>query len=273
MIIGMRGHDFGRMEPDQLAETIASHGFAATQLAFGKAFVQSPETYMTDERLTAIRDTFAAHGIAVPVMGCYVSASDRDPAKLEAAKAKFAEYLRASVKLGALCVGTETTHFTFDESEREPAYARLLDFTRAAVAVAEACGATVGIEPVAYHTLATPELTRRLLDDVPSDHLKVILDTANLVPPGESRPEAQHDLLARALALFGDRICALHVKDGVWNSENRWENRPLGEGIMDWTALMPRLRANNDNLCALREEVWSGRADEEYAIMRRWAQL
>ena len=30
MIIGMRGHDFGRMEPDRLAEAIASHGFRAT---------------------------------------------------------------------------------------------------------------------------------------------------------------------------------------------------------------------------------------------------
>ena len=136
MIIGMRGHDFGRMEPDQLAEAIASHGYRATQLAFGKAFAQSPETYMTDEGLAAVREAFAARGIAVPVMGCYVSASDRDPAKLEAAKAKFAAHLRASVKLGAGCVGTETTHFTFDESERESAYARLVDFTRAAVTVA-----------------------------------------------------------------------------------------------------------------------------------------
>lgn len=272
MIIGMRGHDFGRMHPAQLAEHIASHGFRATQLAFSKAFVDGPEATMTDEGLDAVREAFAARGVAVPVMGCYVSASDRDPETLAAAKAKFAAHLRASVRLGALCVGTETTHFTFDESEREPAYARLLDFTRSAVAAAEACGATVGIEPVAYHTLATPEMTCRLLSDVPSDHLKIILDTANLVPPGESRPEAQHDLLTCALEGFGDKICALHVKDGVWNSENRWENRPLGEGIMDWPALLPRLRAHNDRLCALREGVWPGRADEEYALMCRWAQ-
>lgn len=272
MIIGMRGHDFGRMQPAELAERIASHGFRATQLAFSKAFAGSPEANLTDESLDAIRNAFASRGVAVPVLGCYVSASDRDPEKLEAAKAKFAAHLRASVRLGALCVGTETTHFTFDESEREPAYARLLDFTRAAVAVAESCGATVGIEPVAYHTLSTPEMTRRLLDDVPSDHLKVILDTANLVPPGETRKEAQHDLLSRALDSFGGKICVLHVKDGIWNSENRWENRPLGEGIMDWPTLLPRLRAHNDRLCALREGVWPGRAGEEYATLCRWMQ-
>lgn len=272
MIIGMRGHDFGRMEPGQLAEKLALHGARATQLAFGKAFVQGPDVYMTDEGLSAIRETFEERGIAIPVMGCYVSASDRDPAVLEAAKAKFAAHLRASVRLGAGCVGTETTHFTFDEAEREAAYARLLDFTRSAVAAAEDCGATVGIEPVAYHTLSTPELTSRLLRDVSSDRLRVILDTANLIPPGETRPGAQLDLLERALSLFGDRVCVLHVKDGIWNSENKWENRPLGEGIMDWPTLLPRLRAHNDSLCALREGVWPGRADEEIALMRRWAE-
>ena len=54
MIIGMRGHDFGRMEPPALAEKIASYGFRATQLAFGKAFPQSAETYMTKEALHSI---------------------------------------------------------------------------------------------------------------------------------------------------------------------------------------------------------------------------
>ena len=273
MIIGMRGHDFGRMEPAVLAQKIASHGYRAAQLAFGKAFPQSPEAYMTEQALMDIRSAFASRQIQIPVMGCYVSAGDRDDAVRDAAKEKFCAALRASVILGAGCVGTETTHFNLDETEREEAYAGLLDFVRGAVSVAEECHATVGIEPVAYHTLSTPEMTRRLLEDVPSDHLRVILDLANLVPPGVSDPAVQHDMLDRALACFGDKVCVLHVKDGVWNSENRWENRPLGEGIMDWETLLPRLRMHNDNLCALREGVWTGRADDEYAILRRWMQL
>ncbi|MGN0995679.1 MAG: hypothetical protein ACI4PG_02110, partial [Candidatus Ventricola sp.] len=93
MIIGMRGHDFGRMEPAQLASEIASVGFRATQLAFGKAFPPREDGYLTDEALSSIRHAF--DGIALPVMGCYVSASDRDPAVLNAAKAKFSAHLRA----------------------------------------------------------------------------------------------------------------------------------------------------------------------------------
>ena len=270
MIIGMRGHDFGRMQPDALAEAIASAGFCATQLAFTKAFEGPAEQYMTPQALASIRESFAARGIALPVMGCYISASDRDDAVREDAKRRFGECLRASVILGAGCVGTETTHFTFDESEREAAYARLLDFARTAAAEAQACGAIVGIEPVALHTLNTPELTRRLLDDVNSPNLKVILDVANLVTPQAVSPEAQRDILERSLACFGKEIVALHVKDGAFDAEGKWQNRPLGEGVMDWARLLPRLRENNDSLCALREGVFPGLAREECAIMHRW---
>ena len=238
MIIGMRGHDFGRMEPQALAAAIRETGFEATQLAFTKAFPAPAEQYMTREALCDIRDAFA--GLALPVMGCYVSASDRDPDTLAEAKARFKRALSASVTLGAGCVGTETTHFTFPESEREAAYARLL------------------------------ELTRRLIADVNSPNLRVILDTANLVTPESTAPEAQMEILERALSCFGERICALHVKDGVFGREGKWENRPLGQGVMDWPRLLPRLRAHNDALCALREGVFPGMAKEECQMMHRW---
>ena len=270
MIIGMRGHDFGRMEPDVLAAAIAEKGFACAQLAYGKAFPQSADAYMTPEALASIRASFEANGVRIPVMGCYISASDKDDAVRDAAKAKFAEALRASVLLGAGCVGTETTHFTFDESEREAAYARLIDFLRAVVPVAEECGAIVGIEPVAVHTLNTPELIRRMLQDVPSDNLKIILDMGNLVRPETCSPEAQADILTRCLECFGEKICALHLKDGVFDENGHWSKRPLGEGFMDWQHLLPRLKAHNDSLCVMREEVWPGRAEEERAIIERW---
>lgn len=270
MIIGMRGHDFGRMEPEELAKAIAQKGFRATQLAFTKAFPGPAETYMTAERLEAVRDVFAAQGVRVPVMGCYISASDRDEAVRADAKEKFVACLRASVVLGALCVGTETTHFTFEESEREAAYARLLDFMRAVVPVAEGCGAIVGIEPVACHTLCSPEMTRRLLDDVPSVNVKIVLDMANLVTKDTCSPEAQLDILKRCLALFGDKICVLHVKDGVFDDNGKWVARPMGEGVMDWKTLLPILRAHDDSLCVLREGVWPGREEEERRLIESW---
>ena len=78
------------------------------------------------------------------------------------------------------------------------------------------------------------------------------------------------EILERALSCFGKQICVLHVKDGVFNGEGKWENRPLGQGVMDWPRLLPRLREHNDTLCALREGVFPGIAKEECQIMHRW---
>ena len=100
MIIGMRGHDFGRMKPRALALAIREAGFEATQLAFAKAFPAPAEQYMTPGALSEIRSAFA--GIVLPVMGCYVSASDRDPDVLAEAKVLFKRSLSASVILGAI---------------------------------------------------------------------------------------------------------------------------------------------------------------------------
>lgn len=270
MIIGMRGHDFGRMQPEALARAISGAGFRATQLAFTKCFDGPAASYLTDEALASIRGLFASHDVAVPVMGCYVSASDADAAVFEQAKETFSTCLRASVKLGAGCVGTETTHYAGDDAGREEAYARLLRFVKSAAAVAESCGAVIGIEPVALHTLNTPELTRRLLDDVASPSLKVILDTANLVTPETVAPEAQREILERSLACFGEDIVALHVKDGFFDADGKWQNVQLGHGVMDWARLLPRLREKHDHLCALREGVFPGKAAEEIETMRRW---
>ena len=68
MIIGMRGHDFGRMEPRALALAIREAGFEATQLAFAKAFPAPAEQYMTPGALSEIRSAFA--GIVVSSVPC-----------------------------------------------------------------------------------------------------------------------------------------------------------------------------------------------------------
>ena len=271
MIIGMRGHDFGRMEPEALAPAIRETGFACTQLALSKAFAQKEDVYMVPERLLEIRHIFETEGLALPVMGCYISASDPDPAVHEAAIQKYCRCLEASKLLGTGCVGTETTHFSGSDSERRAAFARLLTFAERAAETAERCDAMAGIEPVALHVLNTPELARTLLDRIGSRHVGIILDLANLVTPDTLSESAQQDLLSRCLDAFADRVLALHVKDGVFE-DGSWQNRPLGEGVMHWQTLLPRMAEAFPTLCAMREGVWPGLAKEECRRMHAWIQ-
>lgn len=266
MKIGMRLHDFPRSTPETLARLARENGFEAGQLAMQKALSLDETTLLDDATLKRIRAAFENEHIALPVLGCYIDPIGDDPAACEAAAQKFCAHLKASVKLGAGCVGTETSHFRKDERERPAAYRALLEFVARACETAEQVGATVAIEPVAVHTLNTPELTRQMLRDIQSPRLSIIFDFANLITP-----ENLHDLegvLDRSLDCFGDQICAVHVKDGVFDGRD-FINARLGTGVMRWERAARALRAAHPQLCLLREGVWPDAPREEAAYMRK----
>lgn len=265
MNIGVRLHDYGKHTPEELAKYAADGGFTCAQLAMQKALTLPPETFLQEDTLLRVRSTFESKHIALPVLGCYVNIVTEDTAQYESGTQKFCDYLAASVTLGAGCVGTETTPFAGSESAREEAYRILLRFTLAACETAERVGATVGIEAVARHTLNTPKLTRRLLDDVASDRLRVIFDLGNLLTP--DNVHRQEQLLDEALSLYGDKICAVHIKDLVFDGEKPVNCR-LGTGVVRWQYPIAQLNALNSNLCMMREGLFVDHAAEEFAFMK-----
>lgn len=265
MKIGMRLHDFPRSAPEELAHMARAHGFESGQLAMQKALSLPEDSLLDDKTLARIRTAFEKEDVALPVLGCYIDPVGEDKAACEAAARKFCAHLEASAKLGAGCVGTETANFRKRESERPAAYRELLTFVERACDTAQRVGATVGIEPVAAHTLNTPELARQMLRDIASPNLRIIFDFVNLITA-----ENMHDLtgvLHRALDCFGDHLCAIHVKDCAFDGQN-FVNVQLGSGIIDWNMASREIYAANPDLCLLREGVWPGAAPEESAYLR-----
>ena len=265
MKTGMRLHDFPRTTPEELARMARMHGFESGQLAMQKALTLPEETLLEDATLARIRTAFEAENVALSVLGCYIDPVGDDKTACEAAARKFCAHVEASAKLGAGCVGTETSNFFKPESERPAAYRELLTFVERACETAERVGAIVGIEPVATHTLNTPELAQQMLRDIASPNLRIIFDFVNLITL-----ENMNDLdgvLNRAMDCFGDKLCAIHVKDCAFDGKN-FINAKLGTGIVDWHKASKALYTANPNLCLLREGVWPDAVDEESAFLR-----
>ena len=73
MFIGVRGHDFGRMEIETLARFLHDQGYEAAQIAPWKAFTGIEGVNdITPEKRERIRASFAAQQVRIPVLGCYV---------------------------------------------------------------------------------------------------------------------------------------------------------------------------------------------------------
>ena len=166
MKIGIRAHDFGCLPPVRLAEKMAAQGVEAAQLAIPKA-IAGVESYaqVTDGLLREIGAAFREHHIDIAVLGCYIEPSLPDEAARKAQLDTFRLGLRCAAELGAGCVGTETTLFSGPEQERPAAYDILRRSVDAMLNDAAKLGVTVAVEPVAAHTLNSPALAARLLQE------------------------------------------------------------------------------------------------------------
>ena len=140
-------------------------------------------------------------------------------------------------------VGTETGRSQPDmkivpETYTEENYQRVLDSFKRIRDAAEKLGVMVGVEGVFNHTLHSPEMMRRFLDDIDSVNFDVILDSVNLIKPEyEKDPAGQNAIIKKAFDLYGDRITTLHLKDGVFEDNDQRFRHP-GEGFFNYEELM-----------------------------------
>ncbi len=83
----------------------------------------------------------------------------------------------------------------------------------------------------------TPVTLRRTIEDVGTDNLGINLDPANLILYGKANP-------VDALDVFGEYVRDVHAKDGCYptNGRNLGKEMPLGEGKVNFPALVKRLK-------------------------------
>lgn len=270
-LIGARLHDYGQGTPDELFARVAADGFAAVQLAYKKC-VPGVKSY-ADVTPQLVADTVEAgkrHHIQVAVLGTYVELALDDEAKRTANAADFKSQLAVCKALGAGCIGTETTNMTLQPAgtTRERAQYLLCKSLETILPEAERLGVTVGIEPVSYHSMNTPEATRRILDTMASPALKVIFDAGNLLTADAVAHQDQ--LWDRVGSLLGDRLVAVHFKGETFTPEGKPLSTSLEESVIDFSGAFRMLRALPQTLPVLREEAVPARAASDIALIRQY---
>ncbi len=229
-LIGARAHDLGRGNAAFIADAAVLRGAACLQLAPAKALSDCPlpPAQMEGTWARAAAAAFAARGVSVAVLGCYVDICSPDAAARREASGRLTHNLLLARDFGSGVVATETPL-----SGGEPREA--LVFLRAALAellpIAERAGVLLCIEPVWGHAVDSPRVMAELLGDLGSSAFGVILDPVNLVDPGSGAEPAAAAL--EALERFGGRVAAVHAKDFAMLGGAKVPAVP-GEGLMDW---------------------------------------
>lgn len=268
MRIGVRAHDFGCLPPQELARILQQGGYNTAQLAIPKAIAGAGNLLrVTDAQLDEIRTAFSDHGIQIAVLGCYVDLSSPDEAVRTDAVNRVCRSLAQARRLGALCVGTETSYDHLDAAGKEARRPAMIRSVRQIVAEAERLGQDFAVEPVDWYPLDSIPVMRELLDAVDgSPRLRMIFDPANVITPAAIG--RQGEVWRAWLEAFGNRITALHIKDFVWDDTGTYCPRLLGEGRMDYTVIADWLRAGHSELPLLREETIHSGAAADLAFLR-----
>lgn len=83
----------------------------------------------------------------------------------------------------------------------------------------------------------TPITLKRAIQDIGLDNIGINLDPANLLMYGKANP-------VDALDIFGEYVMGIHGKDGLYPTDGRrlGEERPLGEGRVDYPRLIGKLK-------------------------------
>ena len=244
MNIGIRLHD---TRPGTLRERLgsaAAQGFSCVQLAMGKAvpgfkMSESP-SLLTDDLALEVRQELDRAGIECAVLGCYLKMAAADEEEAARVREIYRAHLRFASRIGARCVGTETPPAFGPEGmacRTEDHYRLLLNRLRPLAETAEEQGTILAVEPVCTHIIYDAEQAERMLDDLKSDRVRIILDAVNLIDSAHA--DRAESIVDDAVRRLGDRVLVLHMKDFVPEPDGiRPKPVPCGQGQMRYETLL-----------------------------------
>lgn len=269
MKIGVRAHDYGKMEIEEAAETLHREGYQAAQLALPKVFV-GIDSYedITYGHLERIRRAFEKWKIEIPVFGCYMDLGNPDEEVRAYAVQTLKKCLAYSREVGAKVVGTETAYPHLDAQEKAKWYPYMIEGIKCVVEEAVRLNVKLAIEPVYWHPLENLEAVSDVMEKVgEEEHLRMIFDASNLLQFPDTTD--QNAYWREWLEKTGKYIEAMHIKDFYFDAQGRYIPTPLGEGVIEYKPISDWVLRNRPDMYLLREEMNPDIAPREIAFMKK----
>ncbi len=259
MQFGIRLHDAVQAPVGERLRIIKEQGFTCAHVALSKVISENsvaPEA-LTPGYAMYLKRLFDKNELDCAVLGCYLNLATPDEAQLRETQEKYMANIRFAAHLGAGVVGTETgapnVEYRFEEAcWNEESLQIFIKNLRPVVKYAEQMGVLVAIEPVVRHIVCNPVRARRVLDEIASPNLRIILDPVNLLE--SYNYEEQDAIIDEALGLLGKDVAVLHVKDFVIK-DGRLVSVPVGQGQCHWDRIMPYMKREKPYMHATLEDT------------------
>jgi sugar phosphate isomerase/epimerase len=221
----------------------AADGYKGVQFNLTCAGLASLPDTLPDGLAEAIGGLARAAGLTIAALSGTYNMAHPDAAVRLSARTGFANVVQAARGMGAavvtLCTGSRDPHDMWQrhaDNATPSAWRDLRAELDHALALAEAADIRLAVEPEPGNVVGDAKAARRLLDEVASPRLGIVLDAANLLAPA-SLPR-QREVMAEAIELLGEALLLAHAKD----IDAAGRVVAAGEGAVDLAAFVAGLR-------------------------------
>lgn len=271
MRIGIRLHDTVPLTLEDRLCYVKEQGFTCAHLALSKVIKEFPvdSGALTPGLAMYLKNIFKDAGIDIAVLGCYLNLAHPDPLKLEQISKTYLANIRFASILGCGVVGTETgapnKEYKYEEANWTEASLNLfIKNLKPIVEYAEKMGVIFAIEPVRRHIVYNSIRARRVLDEISSPNIQIILDPVNLLEMDNYM--YQDEVIEEAIDLLGEDVAVVHMKDFVIR-DNSIISVAAGSGELNYKPIIDFVRArkpyihctlentNPDNAVAAKEFI------------------
>lgn len=249
--------DFYKSPADELFARAAGYGYKVVQFGFqtvtetefeADGRIEFPDfATLPPGAINIIKRAAERSGVKIIAVNGTFNTAHPDAAVRAEGIRRFEGLVCASLKLGCeivtLCSGTRCAADlwkTHPDNAAPEAWRDLKDTLLRLCEIAERKNVTLAVETEASNVVSSPGLARRLLDEVNSPRLKMVLDPANLFPPGTAKRENVRPMLKNAFESFGRDLVLAHGKDIRESEEICFCG--TGEGIVDFAYMAELLR-------------------------------
>jgi sugar phosphate isomerase/epimerase len=243
MRLGIFAKTFPRPSLEETLDAVRAHGIGCVQFNMSCAGLPPMPEEIPPELADRIREEMDMRDLMMSAVSGTFNMIHPDLEERHDGLRRLEVLASACGRMGTsvmtLCTGTrdpeDMWRYHPDNSTPE-AWRDLLASMEQAMRVAEEHDVTLAFEPEVNNVVDSAEKGRRLLDEVRSSRLKVVIDAANLVRKAEL-PRSE-EVLVKAFELLGEKFIIAHAKD----VKNTGEVVAAGHGELAYDRYLENLR-------------------------------
>jgi sugar phosphate isomerase/epimerase len=235
MRLGIFAKTFEGCEPSGVLAAARAAGYVAVQYNMACSGLASMPEETAPETADAVRAAAREQQVEIASLSATYNMAHPDEAVRRRGLVSLRVLAEAARRMAAplltLCTGSRDAvdqwRFHPDNSSAE-SWAVLCESMSAALGIADEFGVDLGIEPELANVVSSARLARRLIDEMRSPRLRVVLDAANLFEV--ETLERQREIVSAGVDLLAGDISLAHAKDRL--ADGRFAT--AGTGVLDY---------------------------------------